>query len=234
MIFNINCESREGFDPKKYGRENQDAFAIDYTGRECCLCMADGAGSKRYSALGAKWLVHDICGFMMQNAGELFTSDEETIHKRLDECIKHSLDKTSRLQRVELSELASTLICVLTDGRDYLIVHLGDGCVTAERGGYFNVLSFPQNGAIRQSTALTTMPAAGKYLRIQKGSCSDISIFWVMTDGAMAEIFERNYGLNGEKLSMPMIRRRLANGSSDDATYGYITWNTDERITKIK
>lgn len=222
MIFDVDCESRAGSSPKKYGSENQDAFAFDKTNNICCLCIADGAGSRKHSAVGAKWLVNDLCRYMMHNADTLFQAEEQPLTNMIMERIKHSLDKTVRLQNVEFNELSSTLICLLTDGVQYLIVHLGDGCVCAIRCGAFNVLSFPQNGSSRQSTALTTMPLAKSYIRTYKGKCSDIVIFWLLTDGAMYKVLGDKYELNGEKLSMPMIRRRLSDGHSDDATYGYI------------
>lgn len=224
MIFDIECESIMGQVPKRYAAENQDAFSIKKTDQWCCLCMADGAGSKRYSSKGAKWIVHDICDYLMDNASFLFEQNEEGIRKQTMSCINQSLAKTAEHQNVPISELSSTLLCVLTDGTNCLILHLGDGVILAVREGYLNVLSFPMNGNSKRSTALTTMITAEQHLRIQKVSCDSISIVWLMTDGAMYKVFQENYGLNGDSLSMPMIRQKLSDGNEDDATYGYIKW----------
>lgn len=224
MIFDIECESQAGQKPKRFVTENQDAFSIKKTDQWCCLCVADGAGSKRYSSKGAKWLVQDLCDYLIENASNLFEQNEEQIRKLVMSCIRQSLFKTARHQNVAVSELSSTLLCVLTDGVNCLLLHLGDGVILAVREGYLNVLSFPMNGNSKRSTALTTMTTAEQHLRIQKVLCDSINIVWLMTDGAMYTVFQENYGLNGDKLSMPMIRQKLSDGNEDDATYGYIKW----------
>ena len=224
MIFDIDCESKTGQRPKRFVTENQDAFSIKKTDHWCCLCVADGAGSKRYSSKGAKWLVQYLCDYLIENASNLFKQNEEQIRKQVMSCIRQSLSKTAKHQNVAVSELSSTLLCVLTDGVNCLLLHLGDGVILAVREGYLNVLSFPMNGNSKRSTALTTMITAEQHLRIQKVSCDSISIVWLMTDGAMYKVFQENYGLNGDNLSMPMIRQKLSDGNEDDATYGYIKW----------
>ena len=224
MEFDFACESKTGSVPKRYTRDNQDAFYAREDGRWCCMCIADGAGSKKHSSLGAKWLTHDVSEYLLEHADRLVASEEHQIRSDVMECIRRSLDKTVERRNVEYTELSSTLLCVLTDGHICLVLHMGDGVILAERMGYLNVLSFPINGNTRQSTMLTTMFGADQHLRIQKVPCEPISIIWLMTDGAMYEVFQENYGLNGEELSMRLIRRKLANGNSDDATYGYVKW----------
>lgn len=224
MIFDIECESKTGDRPKRFTRENQDAFYLRENDRWCCLCIADGAGSKKHASLGAKWITHDVSEYLLEHADRLIENDELQIRSEIMECIRQSLSRTVKLFNVEYSELSSTMLCALTDGKQCLVLHMGDGVILAVRYGYLNVLSFPMNGNSKRSTALTTMITAEQHLRIQKVPCDSISIIWLMTDGAMYEVFQENYGLNGEKLSMPMIRQKLSDGNDDDATYGYIKW----------
>ena len=227
MIFEIECESKVGKEPKKHTSDNQDAFFFRKNMKWCCLCLADGAGSKRHSSLGAKWMTYDISEYLIENAERLFDDDESAIREKIVFQIKKSLNKTVTLQEVDYSALSSTLICVLTNGDNCLLLHLGDGVILAKRKGTLNVLSFPRNGTSKRSTPLTTMDSPELHLRIQKESCKDISIIWMMTDGAMYEVFKENYGLNGEELSLPLIRTRLSDHNSDDATYGYIKWRRE-------
>ena len=224
MIYEIECESKKGNSPKRFIRENQDAFYSRQNEKWCCLCIADGAGSKKHSSLGAKWLTYDISKFFLDNADELIENEERTIRSEIKKCINHSLNKTMQIQNVEYSELSSTLLGILTDGRRCLLLHIGDGVILAVREGYLNVLSFPMNGNSSKTTALTTMDSLEQHLRIKKITCDSISILWLMTDGAMYEIFQENFDLNGEILSMPMIRTKLSGRNIDDATYGYIKW----------
>ncbi len=227
MIFDVDCVSRTGKNPKKYTTVNQDAFSVRKTKQWCCMCIADGAGSKKHSSLGAKWLVQDICDYLIENADALLIQEEAQIRKQVMKNILNSLNKTAEYHNVALTDLSSTLICVLTNGETCLSLHLGDGVILAERKGFLNVISFPMNGSTRQSTALTTMMNAENYLRIRRESCEIINIIWLMTDGTMYEVFQENYGLNGQKLSMSMIHDKLANRNSDDATYGYIKWRKE-------
>ncbi len=228
MIFEVECESRVGQKSKKYTCDNQDAFSFKTNDRWCCLCVADGAGSKKHSSLGAQWLTHDVSEYLIENACALINNDEVQIREKVVSCIQHSLDKTVAIRGVNYSDLSSTLICILTDGEKCVLLHIGDGVILTERTGALNVLSFPRNGVSKQSTALTTMDTLETHLRIRKELCEDMDIIWVMTDGAMYEVFQENYGLNGEKLTMPMIRAKLAAGHSDDATYGYIQWRNED------
>jgi len=223
MIFDVYCESIAGHKPKKYTEKNQDSCAYGKNKKYCCLCLADGAGSKKYSSLGANCLVHDVCDYLMDNAAMLLEEDSAKIRSQAVLYIRDSLKKTAEQQNVNYSELSSTLMCFLTDGRKYLTIHLGDGVILAERDGCLNVLSFPMNGDSKRSTALTTMMNFEHHLRVCKETCELISIVWMMTDGAMYEVFQENYGLGGEKLSVPMIRGKLLS-ANDDATYGYIKW----------
>lgn len=227
MFFEIECESKTGKRPKKYTHENQDAFFFRKNEKWCCLCIADGAGSKRHSHLGAKWVTYDISEYLINNADELLMDNDLVVQEKIVSQITLSMNKTVAIQDVAYTELSSTLICVLTNGNECLLIHLGDGVILAERKGTLNVLSFPKNGTSKRSTALTTMNSFGSHLRIQKESCKDIDIIWVMTDGAMYEVFQENYGLNGEDLTIPLIRSKLAANNSDDATYGFIKWRND-------
>ena len=224
MIFDIECDSKKGQKPKKYTTENQDAFYARENGKWCCLCIADGAGSKKHSTLGAKWLTRDVSEYLLEHADGLIESNELQVRSEVMNCIRQSLSRTVKFQIVDYFDLSSTMLCVLTDGNRCMVLHMGDGVVLAVRDGYLNVLSFPMNGKSKRSTALTTMITAEQHLRIQKMSCESISVIWLMTDGAMYKVFQENYGLNGEELSMSLIRQKLLDGNDDDATYGFIKW----------
>jgi len=226
MIFNAACKSETGDSHKNEGVENQDAFFCDYNEHVCCLCIADGAGSKKHSLLGAEWLVRDIGTFLMQNFRKLLDSDVPVcdVKGQINVTIKNSLNKTSEIQNINFEELSSTLMFILTDGKDYLLGHLGDGVILAQRSETVNVLSFPHNGRTYNETYLTTMPNAGEYLRMERNHCESISSFWIMTDGAMFKVFQDNFGLPENELTINLIEEKLRKGHKDDATFGFITW----------
>lgn len=72
MIFSIECESLIGDIHKSRKMLNQDAYYFDYNESVACLCIADGAGSKKYSHLGAAALTKDICRYLMQFSNDFF------------------------------------------------------------------------------------------------------------------------------------------------------------------
>lgn len=85
MIFEALCESKTGSNPKKYTCDNQDAFYTRKNKKWCCVCIADGAGSKRYASLGAKWLTYDISEYMIENADRLIDCEESQLHSEVME-----------------------------------------------------------------------------------------------------------------------------------------------------
>lgn len=226
MIFNVVCKSETGYLHKSEGVKNQDAFFCDYNEQVCCLCIADGAGSKTHSLLGAEWLVKDVGGFLMRNFNKLLDSNIPIydVKDQITDIIKNSLNRTSAIQKISYKELSSTLMFILTDGSDYLLGHLGDGVILAQRSETVNVLSFPHNGRTYNETYLTTMPNVNEYLRMERKHCGSISSFWIMTDGAMFKVFQDNFGLPENELTINLIEDKLKYGHKDDATFGFITW----------
>lgn len=229
MIFNVVCKSETGDSHKNEGIKNQDAFFCDYNEHVCCLCIADGAGSKKHSLLGAEWLVKDVGTLLMQNFKKLLDSNIPIcdVKDLITNTIKNSLNKTSAIRKISCKELSSTLMFIFTDGRDYLLGHLGDGVILAQRSATVNVLSFPHNGRTYNETYLTTMPNANEYLRIERNNCGSINSFWIMTDGAMFKVFQDNFGLSENELTINLIKEKLKYGHKDDATFGFITWRKE-------
>lgn len=231
MIFSVLCKSRTGDSHKKEGVKNQDAFFCDHNEQVCCLCMADGAGSKKHSLTGAERLVCDMGRFLMRNFSQLLDISVNIydVRNQINSTIKNSLLRTSVICKAEYNELSSTLMFVLTDGKKYLLGHLGDGVILAQRSETVNVLSFPHNGRTYSETYLTTMPDYSEYLRTERNDCGSVLSFWLMTDGAMFRVFNDNFGLPENRLSVELIENRLKNGHKDDATFGFITWrNSNE------
>ena len=229
MIFSIECESLIGDIHKSRKMLNQDAYYFDYNESVACLCIADGAGSKKYSHLGAAALTKDICRYLMQFSSDFFSSDysEHRIKKRITEEISNCLMKTSKLANVCFSELASTLMFIITNGYEYILGHLGDGVILAQRSATVNVLSFPENGKTYSETFLTSMPDIWNYIKIEKKQCASIESLWVMTDGTMFKVFQDNFVLPENRLTMNLIKNRLNNSHKDDATFGCISWRNE-------
>ena len=99
--FMIDYRSKTGIEHQKRNLENQDAcFSEIQEGKNACLCIADGAGSKKHAALGAQQLVQNLCTTLMQNASELFQKAEQEISDFLSEKIHRLLREVAKAKNV--------------------------------------------------------------------------------------------------------------------------------------
>ena len=227
--FMIDYRSKTGIEHQKRNLENQDAcFSEIQEGENACLCIADGAGSKKHAALGAQQLVQKLCTTLMQNASELFQKAEQEISDFLSEEIHRLLREVAKAKNVEFRELSSTLLFTLTNGETYITGHLGDGVILGEQGSKWSVLSLPQNGQTARTTYLTTMPLLKNHLRITKKDCKELNRIWMMTDGAMYATFQPYFQLPKGRSLEKSILQAAHKMTEDDATYGYLAWKGEE------
>ncbi len=224
MKFTIACDSRTGYIHETQGLENQDAYCCGQERGKCCLCLADGAGSKSMSGVGAARIAREICRVLLGQFETLLTMAEEEIAAFLTDRIQHWLSRTAEEYRVPIRELGSTLLFAVTDGSQYLTGHLGDGVILCERERCWNVLSYPQNGSTPRSTCLTTMSDIGRYLRIRKEECGDIRSLYLLTDGMMYAMFEPNFQLKFPEPLSSALDRAMQQNTEDDASYGFCKW----------
>ncbi len=224
MDLSSYCKSKIGVYHEEHHIENQDACCSMQENEFCCLCIADGAGSKTHSGVGATWLVRDICHTLIGAAAALFAMSEQEINTFIIERMQRSLQKTADVQQTVVRELSSTLLFVLTDGRRYIIGHLGDGVIIGEREHCWDILSFPQNGTTSKSTFLTTMPAVERHFRIHCMECGNLHRIWLMTDGTMYAAFGANFSLPAGSTLQTVLDGIAMQKTDDDATYGYVAW----------
>lgn len=227
MDFDIVCKTITGTYHRTLHAKNQDAYCSMQDDGFCCLCIADGAGSKAHSELGARWLVKDICHLLLGQAENFFSMSYDSIRNAVVLQLQKSLRKTALQQNVLLGELSSTLMFALTDGKQFLLGHLGDGAIIGEHGGRWNVLSFPQNGEYANITYLSTMPAVERHLRLHRSQCAGIHRIWLLTDGAMYAAFQPGFSIAKDTTLEKAIHSVDTKEINDDATYGYISWKEE-------
>ena len=88
---------------EKKSRKSRCMFSEIQEGKNACLCIADGAGSKKHAALGAQQLVQKLCTTLMQNASELFQKAEQEISDFLSEKIHQLLREVAKSQKCRIS-----------------------------------------------------------------------------------------------------------------------------------
>lgn len=168
-----------------------------------CVALADGAGSRANSEIGAEEAVKATLRVLRRDFDELYmlasTNYSAVASRVLAEC-HHILRKKARTLNVEISSFACTLMFVAhKDGR-YLAGHLGDGIIAMETDeGTVKVLSHPDNGEYANTTVFITEPDAASRFRIYTGVQSTPA-FAVMSDGTAESLYMRSSGQPAQAL----------------------------------
>lgn len=203
------------------------------------LVLADGAGSRRYSALGAKRMVSKVPSILWHIRGKWsHVTFRARWKQRILKAFRNELKRLAKKRSCDLGDLASTLLAVRVFREHYLALHLGDGllgCFHAD--GRVSVLSRPDNGLFSNETWFVTSPDAHLHLRIYQGSLGDIRGFFAMSDGAtsslyapqknfvapfVAKLFEAMRSLPEEKVKAwldGMLKGPIRNHTQDDVSF---------------
>lgn len=161
------------------------------------LALADGAGSRVHSGIGAEESVKGVLNLFHREFDALFqlaTVDPQAVAQRvLDTCLAR-LRRKSRGMKCDVDAFACTLMFVAHKSGRYLAGHLGDGMIAMDDGvGDVITLSHPDNGEYANTTTFVTEPDAVQRLRIYAGECA-ASAFAVMSDGTAESLYLRATG----------------------------------------
>lgn len=159
-----------------------------------CLALADGAGSRSHSEIGAQEAVKATLRALSRNFDDLYTlalADPAKVTTRILEECRSAIGKKARLLQLEPDAFACTLMFVAhKDGR-YLAGHLGDGVIAIEmEQGTVEVLSHPDNGEYTNTTFFITESDAEAHFRIYTGVHS-APAFALMSDGTAESLYLR-------------------------------------------
>lgn len=177
------------------------------------LCLADGAGSARYSADGAEAVVDAGCEFAIANFGSGTGAsrivDVDALHAQL---IARLNGTASRLA-CGLKDLASTFLCVVITEDFFVAVHIGDGSIGAQRNGQLEVLTQPDNGDFANVTTFVTSKNAVASAQVVSGDIKDYSGFILMSDWTADSLYDYDLG------SLARACRTLLRILADAPTY---------------
>lgn len=167
------------------------------------ISLADGAGSAKFSHLGAESITRHICTILDVNFFSYFNSDDGANVKKqiLDDTIK-CLKNVSQQQNCELRDLASTLLAVAIKGESFILLHIGDGVIGFFNKGELKVASAPVNGEFVNTTVFTTSETALASMKLIKGSLKNIDGFVLMSDGCENSFYNKKEN----KLSLALKR----------------------------
>jgi len=149
--------------------------------------LADGQSEKKCCVEGGENVLKVVSEYMeQQNLATLLGGFHDEVQYELIKRIREKLQALAGLQGEEVQEFSSTICsiaCNLETG-DFVIVHLGDGCIVGvSKENKVWTMSSPENGRRINETYLTTSPVALSHIRLSHGNLNNFKSIYIMTDG---------------------------------------------------
>jgi hypothetical protein len=164
------------------GRPCEDAFAQAVVGRRVVLAVADGLGSARRSAAGARRAVDAAVELGRER---MASSEPYSAAATAGEAVaaaRAALEILALEEGCSIAELGCTLIVVCCDGPRVAVAHVGDGAAVARgAGGGLALLCGPSPGEYaNEVTPLTSESWSGNLRLAEAEPCAAVAVF---TDG---------------------------------------------------
>lgn len=156
-----------------------------------CVALADGAGSYKYSDIGAEISCTAVTEYLTSEFDRFFSMSPLEIKRFIIHGIRTRLGRKACFLETTKSELSSTLLFVAIKGTKMLVGHLGDGVICGEVDRELVLLSAPENGEFANSTFFVTSRNYEEHFRIYRGNASDFHSIFLMSDGAAEALFHK-------------------------------------------
>jgi hypothetical protein len=153
--------SRRGTSHEKDGSRLQDAFRCFTAGSEneyLVAIVSDGAGSAKFGGQGASLVCRTIGNLARRH---LITQDRLPLDEEVSgwtDDVRDLLASVAQRRGLALRDFAATLVCLISDGKDSVVGHVGDGCVVIKRTApedWF-AASWPEQGEYASTTFFMT------------------------------------------------------------------------------
>mgnify|MGYP003564658254 CR=1 FL=1 len=153
------------------------------------LSLADGAGSYKFSDIGAEIVTKKILKYLKSNFAKLFKT--RSISSKITKYIEKILYIEANNRAIDIKELSSTLLFVVLKNDKFIVGHIGDGVIgVLDKLNNVSVLSHPDNGEYSNSTFFTTTGNYPDRLRIVRGNIVDSTGFILMSDGSHQSLYD--------------------------------------------
>jgi len=165
-----------------------------------CVALADGAGSRPRSEVGAEAVVRTTLRMLSSQFDEIYKMCEEAgdaARSHIYAELLKSLSRAARVEKCDVSALASTLLFVAHKGSRFLAGHIGDGVIARiDESGTPHTLSSPDNGEFANSTVFVTDSLAAERFRLIRGA-EEVSAsgFVLMSDGCAESLYDKRTGV---------------------------------------
>lgn len=172
----------------------QDDFSHKVKFNSGCIALADGAGSKFYSHLGAKIVTRklvEICLSEFDKIDALINDHPPKAAEYLVDRMRKTLSPVSVKKKIAVSDMACTLIFFSCKEGRYIAGHIGDGVLFLRNDGKISVLSEPQNGEYANSTYFVTDSNAASKFRVYSGLLGRKFGVMAMSDGSAESLWSK-------------------------------------------
>lgn len=173
------------------------------------IALADGAGSKSKSEIGASLVCEKVCElFSSRFTDYLLYFEEEKLSQAKHKKNTYALSKeiitylVSELKskalelNIAVEELSSTLLFFAIKDNHYIMGHIGDGVIAGlynENNAYrVRVISEPENGERSNITFFVPDTNAVEHLHLQAGNVENLRGVLLTSDGAGTVLFNGN------------------------------------------
>ena len=168
----------------------QDSVYSARNGTVVAIALSDGAGRDNWAAVGAKTTCMVAAQYCADHFCDLISKSEESIRFDFISNIRAALFHMSQDVNTSVKSFGATCIAVAVNKTtgEMLCIHLGDGCVLAQKEtGDLQVISHPQNGISKTYTNLTTSFTGTDSIRIFAGTINSYSSILLASDGWFSE-----------------------------------------------
>ena len=153
------------------------------------LSLADGAGSYKYSDIGAEIVTKEILTYLKANFSNLLKV--KSVSKKIIQHIEKILFVEAENRDIDIKELSSTLLFIVLKNNKFITGHIGDGVIgVLDKNDNISVLSHPDNGEYSNSTFFTTTDNFPNRLRVIRGDIVDSKGFILMSDGSDESLYD--------------------------------------------
>ena len=192
MKWKIATASYQGRGHLKYNVPCQDkTFKLFFPKKDFySVALADGAGSYKYSDIGAEFITKKVLYYLNSKFKYLFKYKKPEL--TLLSFIEKELIKLSKEKNIDVKEFSSTLLFIAIQDNRYILGHIGDGVIGyLSKNNKIEVLSYPENGEYANSTFFTTSFENKRRLKIKKGNLDNIQGFILMSDGVEESLYNK-------------------------------------------
>lgn len=205
------------------------------------IALADGAGSKKESHLGADIATKTVVRLLIENFDHYFTLlEDQPIRKSnigkiiIREVLKGLNNLITQNKAMSITEMSSTLLFIAMKDDKYIQGHIGDGLIgeliNGKTGLEVRVRSHPENNGAPNVTFFVTDSDANDNFRITSGFIgTHIKGFVLMSDGPEEVL----YDLENQTLN-PYIKNLFAmyKGGESDTYKQTLLRFLDEQVSK--